>query len=112
MATKSRARRRSTNSNHKSLPFWELRLYVMNWEPRCSAAMANLKELCEQHLAGNYKIHVVDLIKTPRRSQEDQILAIPTVVRRFPLPERRVIGTLSNGEAVAAALGLKAAGAE
>jgi len=103
MATESRPRPRRGKGNHKSFPCWELRLYVMNWEPR-SAAMANLKQLCDQHLLGKYKIHVVDLVKTPHRSQEDQILAIPTLVRRFPLPERRVIGTLSNGEAVAVAL--------
>jgi circadian clock protein KaiB len=84
----------------------------MNWEPRSAAAMANLKQLCEQHLEGKYKIHVVDLIKTPHRSQEDQILAIPTVVRRFPLPEKRVIGTLSNGKAAAVALEMANANSE
>jgi len=112
MGTKSRIRRPSGNVNHKSLLHWELRLYVMNWEPRSAAAMANLKQLCEQYLVGKYKIRVVDLIKTPHRSQEDQILAIPTVVRRSPLPEKRVIGTLSNAEAVAVALEMAGARSE
>ena len=112
MAGKSRASRGSGHGSHKGFSYWELRLYVMNWEPRSAAAIANLKQLCEQHLVGNYKIHIVDLIKTPRRSQEDQILAIPTVVRRFPLPERRVIGTLSDSEAVAAALEMHTASSE
>ena len=107
MARKASTRRGT--AEHKSFPRWELRLYVENWEPRSAAAIVNLKRLCEQHLAGKYKIHVVDLTKTPHRSQEDQILALPTVVRQFPLPERRVIGTLSNAEGVATALGLGAA---
>lgn len=87
---------------------WQLELYVMTWEPRSAAAMANLRQLCDQRLAGTYKIQIVDLAKSPRRCLEDQILAIPTVVRRFPLPEKRVIGTLSNAEAAAAALEMTA----
>jgi circadian clock protein KaiB len=108
MTTKSRAQRGNADIDHKGFPRWELRLYVANWEPRSATAIVNLKRLCEQHLSGRYRIQVVDLLKTPRRSQEDQILAIPTVVRRFPLPERRVIGTLSNEKCVAAALELDA----
>lgn len=83
---------------------WELRLYIADWEPRSAAAMVNLKRLCEEHLLGRYTIEVIDLLKAPQRSHEDQILAIPTLVRRLPLPERRVIGTLSDGPAVAAEL--------
>ena len=110
MAIKSQVRQ-SGNGNHKRHP-WELRLYVVNWGPQSAAAMTNLKQLCEQYLVGKYKIQVVDLLKAPHRSQKDQILAIPTLVRRFPLPERRVIGTLSNGKAVAAALEMDAARSE
>jgi circadian clock protein KaiB len=108
MVTKTRARAKAV-TGHKGFPRWELRLYVENWEPRSAAAIVNLKRLCEQHLPGKYRIQVVDLVKTPHRSHEDQILALPTVVRRLPLPERRVIGTLANAEAVAAALELRAA---
>lgn len=89
---------------HESFERWELRLYIADWEPRSAAAMVNLKRLCEEHLLGRYTIEVIDLLKAPQRSQEDQILAIPTLVRRLPLPERRVIGTLSDGAAVAADL--------
>ncbi len=97
---------------HAPFDRWELTLYVANWEPRSAAAMVNLKRLCEEHLVGRYTIEVIDLLKTPQRSREDQILAIPTVVRRLPLPERRVIGTLSNGAAVAADLELSTADLE
>ena len=94
---------------HEPFDRWELRLYVANSEPRSAAAMVNLKHICEEHLLGRYTIEVIDLLKTPQRSQEDQILAIPTLVRRLPLPERRVIGTLSDGAAVAAELELSTA---
>jgi circadian clock protein KaiB len=94
---------------HVTFEHWELRLYVADWEPRSAAAMVNLKRLCEEHLLGRYTIEVIDLLKAPQRSLEDQILAIPTLVRRLPLPERRVIGTLSNGPAVAADLELPGA---
>jgi circadian clock protein KaiB len=88
---------------------WELRLYVADWEPRSAEAWTNLNDLCEQHLPGLYKIEVVDLIKHPARSREDEILALPTVVRRRPQPEKRAIGCLSNPEKVLAALELRAA---
>lgn len=104
MAANSPASRRGGTGSRKRSAGWELRLYVTSWEPRAAAAMANLKQLCEQRLAGTFKIQIVDLVKSPARCLEDQILAIPTVVRRFPLPEKRVIGTLSNTEAAAAAL--------
>ena len=103
MATKSGTSRRGAATPKRS-PDWQLRLYVTSWEPRSTAAMSYLKTLCDQRLPGTYRIQIVDLVKSPRRSVEDQILAIPTVVRRFPLPERRVIGTLSNADAAAAAL--------
>ena len=109
MATRARPRSRDAGAGHHAFERWHLRLYVLNWEPRSAAAIANLKRLCERHLAGKYEIEVVDLVKTPERSQQDQILAIPTVVRRCPLPERRAIGTLSDAEGVASALEMGAA---
>jgi circadian clock protein KaiB len=77
---------------------WELRLYVAGANPRSVAAFANLKKLCEAHLAGQYRIEVIDLLKTPRLSRDDQIVAIPTLVRSLPTPIRKVIGDLSNTE--------------
>ena len=83
---------------------WNLCLYVTNRTPRSVNAMTNLKKICEEHLAGHYRIEVVDLLKHPERAISDQIVAIPTVVRKLPATIRRVIGDLSNTERVLAAL--------
>jgi circadian clock protein KaiB len=77
---------------------WELRLYVAGQSPRSLTALRNLKKLCEQHLAGKYRIEVIDLLKTPQLSRDDEIVAIPTLVRRLPEPMRKIIGDLSNTE--------------
>jgi circadian clock protein KaiB len=77
---------------------WVLRLFVSNRTPKSVAAFKNLKRMCEEHLAGNYRIEVIDLIEQPLLAREEQIVAIPTVVRRRPLPMRRVVGDLSNTE--------------
>ena len=77
---------------------WELRLYVAGETPRCLAASANLKKMCEQHLPRVYHIEVIDLLENPKLSQGDQILAIPPMVKRFPAPVRKIIGDLSNAE--------------
>lgn len=77
-------------------PPWQLRLYVMDQTPRSVAAFANLKRLCEAHLKGRYRITVIDLLRHPHLAKGDQILAIPTVVRRLPSPVRTLIGTLAN----------------
>ena len=86
---------------------WNLRLYVAGQTPRCLAAFANLKKICEQHLAGTYEIQVVDLLEDPKLSEGDQILAIPTLVRRLPPPVRKIIGDLSNTESVLVGLDLR-----
>lgn len=80
--------------------FWELRLYVAGQTPRSISALANLKKMCEEHLAGRYRIEVIDLVENPQRARSDQILAIPTLVRRLPEPMRKIIGDLSNKERV------------
>lgn len=77
-----------------------LRLYVAGQTPKSLAAIANLKRLCEEHLAGSYVIEVVDLQVTPQLAAGDQIVAVPTLIRRLPPPLRRVIGDLSNAERV------------
>lgn len=77
-----------------------LRLYVAGQTPKSLAAIANLKRLCEEHLAGRYTIEVVDLQVTPQLAAGDQIVAVPTLIRRLPPPLRRVIGDLSNAERV------------
>ena len=73
---------------------WELRLYVAGQTPKSLAAFANLKKICEEHLEGKYHIEVVDLLKNPQLAQGDQILAIPTLVRKLPPPIKKIIGDL------------------
>ncbi len=84
-----------------------LRLYVAGQTPRCVAAFANLKRICEEHLAGQYRIEVIDLRENPRLARGDQILAIPTLVRKLPQPVRKIIGDLSNTERVLVGLDLQ-----
>lgn len=109
MVTKSGEMRRKPTVA-PGVQHWQLRLYVANDEPRGVTALTNLKRMCDQHVSGKYRIQVVDVLKHPQRCQEDQIVAIPTVVRRLPLPEKRLIGTLSSAEGVVAVLELRAAG--
>jgi circadian clock protein KaiB len=75
---------------------WQLRLYVAGQTPRSVAAFANLKRICEEHLAGRYDIEVVDLMKHPQLAAGDQILAIPTLVRKLPQPLRKIVGDLRD----------------
>lgn len=86
---------------------WNLRLYVAGQTPRCIAAFANLKKICETHLAGTYRIEVIDLLQNPKLAQGDQVVAIPTLVRRLPPPVRKIIGDLSNNERVLVGLDLR-----
>ena len=88
---------------------WELRLYVAGQSPKSVAAFANLKKLCEQHLPGRYRIEVVDLIKHPQLAAGDQIVAIPTLVRKLPEPLRKIVGDLSNTERTLVGLQLRPA---
>ncbi len=78
------------------IEIWELRLYVTDHSPKCVLAMENLQRTCEQHLAGRYQIEVVDLLENPRRAADDQILAVPTLVRKLPEPVRKIVGDLSD----------------
>ncbi|HKQ56688.1 MAG TPA: circadian clock KaiB family protein [Candidatus Eisenbacteria bacterium] len=86
---------------------WELRLYVAGKTSRSLAAIANLKKLCEEHLPDRYRIEVVDLLLHPQLAQGDQIVAIPTLVRKLPPPLRKVIGDLSNVERTLVGLQLR-----
>jgi circadian clock protein KaiB len=88
---------------------WELRLYVAGESPRSVAALRNLKKICESHLAGRYSIELVDLLKNPHLSIEDQIVAIPTLVRQLPTPIRKIIGDLSDVERTLVGLQLRPA---
>ena len=86
---------------------WELRLYVAGQTPKSLTAFENLKKICEEHLAGQYHIEVIDLFEQPQLGRGDQILAIPTLVRKLPLPIRKLIGDLSNTERVLVGLDLR-----
>jgi circadian clock protein KaiB len=88
---------------------WDLCLYVAGQTPKSLAAFANLKKLCEEHLAGQYRIEIVDLLKEPHRARTDEVLAIPTLVRKNPPPQRKIIGDLSNTNRTLAGLDLRIA---
>jgi circadian clock protein KaiB len=87
--------------------FWELRLYVAGQTKKSAAALTNLKRYCEEFLKGRYKIEVIDLVKNPQLAEGDQILAIPTLVRKVPEPIRKIIGDLSNQERVLVGLDIR-----
>lgn len=100
---KSKPRARTKRSSKT----YELRLYVAGQTPKSLAAFANLKKICEEHLAGQYSIEVIDLLKHPQLASGDQILAIPTLVRKLPEPIKKIIGDLSNTERVLVGLDIR-----
>ena len=94
----------------KTAESWELRLYVAGQTPKSITALANLKRICEEHLANQYMIEVIDLVRNPQLARKDQILAIPTLVRNLPPPIRKIIGDLSNTEKVLLGLDVRPRG--
>ena len=98
-----------TKEPRKESDIWELRLYVAGQTPKSLAAFANLKRICEEHMAGKYRIEIIDLLENPALAKGDQILAIPTLVRKLPEPVRKIIGDLSNTERVLVGLDLRPA---
>lgn len=104
-APAARARARKTYE-------WNLRLYVAGQTAKSVTALRNLRAICEEHLAGRYHIEVVDLLENPRLARGDQILAIPTLVRKLPEPLKKIIGDLSNTERVLVGLDLRPAGTQ
>jgi len=101
-ATTKRGAPHSNGAKH-----WSLRLYLAGQTPRSLTAFANLKRLCDEYLAGRYDIEIIDLAKHPHLAQNDQIVALPTLVRKLPEPIKRLIGDLSNRERVMIALDLQ-----
>src|SRR5512138_2159435 len=96
-----------TKGKEQEKKLWELRLYVAGQTPNSVRAFANLKKICEEYLAGQYQIEVIDLLVNPQLAQSDQILAVPTLVRKLPEPVRKIIGDLSNTERVLVGLDLR-----
>jgi circadian clock protein KaiB len=97
---------KSGSNGNKST--WKLRLYVAGQTPKSVTAMANLQRICDEHLPGRYAIEIIDLMKNPQLAQGDQILAIPTLVRKLPQPIKRVIGDLSNVQRVLVGMDIQA----
>ena len=95
------------HANGRPAKLWQLRLYVAGQTPKSLTAFANLKRICENHLKDRYHIEVIDLVEQPQLSKGDQILAIPTLVRKLPQPVRKIIGDLSNTESVLVGLDLR-----
>ncbi|HUE83989.1 MAG TPA: circadian clock KaiB family protein [Pyrinomonadaceae bacterium] len=93
-----KSKRAKPARNGAAAETWQLRLYVAGQTPKSIRAFGNLKKLCEEHLADQYTIEIIDLLKNPRLARGDQIVAIPTLVRKLPEPMRKIIGDLSNTE--------------
>jgi circadian clock protein KaiB len=95
------------NARNGDTPVIEMKLYVAGQTPKSLAALSNLNKICKEHLHGKYKLQVIDLVKKPQLAQIDQILAIPTLVRKLPVPIRKIIGDLSDLERVVLVLNFK-----
>jgi circadian clock protein KaiB len=104
---KTRPPRKAKAAAASSPQKWHLRLYVAGQTPRSLAAMVNLKRMCDEHLPGQYVIEVIDLVKNPQLAMGDQIFAIPTLVRLFPEPMKRIIGDLSDATRTLVGLDLR-----
>ena len=104
---RSEPRRSLPHPEAPDLVKWDLRLYIAGRTPKCIAAFSNLQKLCEEHLAGQYRIEVIDLLENTQLAKGDQILAIPTLVRKLPAPIKKIIGDLSNTERVLVGLDLR-----
>lgn len=109
-AKKNRSKATSSlKSDKPSSEIWDLRLYVAGQSPKCVAAVENLKRICAEKLDVEYRIEIVDLLENPQLARGDQILAIPTLVRKLPEPMKKIIGDLSNTERVLVGLDLRPA---
>jgi circadian clock protein KaiB len=104
MATKVKEKKAKTNATEE---IWNLRLYIAGQTPKSITAFANLKKICDEHLAGKYQIEVIDLLKNPQLAKGDQIIAIPTLVRKLPDPIKKIIGDLANTERVLVGLDIR-----
>ena len=104
---KTKTQKRKPVQAEVARAIWDLRLYVAGRTPKSVSAFANLKRICEEHLKGQYHIEVVDLLKQPQLAKGDQILAVPTLVRKLPEPIKKIIGDLSNEERVLVGLDLR-----
>ncbi len=110
MATVTKAKTTRNKAPARRAKEWELRLYVAGQTSKSMTALENLKKICEEHLKGRYHIEVLDLLEHPQLAKGDQIIALPTLVRKLPEPIRKIIGDLSNEERVLVGLQLRSRG--
>ena len=108
--TKTKRRARPRKPTPRKQEVWKLRLYVAGQTPKSLRAFANLKVLCEEHLKGRYQLEVIDLMENPQLARGDQIIAVPTLVRKLPQPVRKIIGDLSNSMQALVGLDLRETG--
>lgn len=104
------ARADQTAADPSAGELWEFKLYVAGQTPRSMSAIGNLKSLCEQYMPGQYRVEIIDLLERPEMAKSDQVVAIPTLVRKLPGPIRRIIGDLSNTDKVLVSLQVKSVG--
>ncbi len=109
MMETTRKKKNNNTAGNFSEEIWTLKLYVAGQTTKSLAAFANLKKICEDHLKGRYRIEVIDLLKNPALAKGDQILALPTLVRKLPQPVKKIIGDLANTERVLVGLDIKPA---
>jgi circadian clock protein KaiB len=107
MKSAKTAKEKASAKKVSTVKKYDLRLYVAGQTPRSLQALSNLKRICEEHLAGNYRVEIIDLLEKPQLAAGDQILAIPTLVRTIPKPARKIIGDLSNTERVLVGLDVR-----
>lgn len=110
MTKRTKTRRKPTaaaGSGEEDLRVWKLRLYIAGHSPKSLTAFSNLKRICEDHLKDQYHLEVIDLSKHPELARKDQILALPTLVRKLPTPMKKIIGDLSDKEKVLVGFDLK-----
>jgi circadian clock protein KaiB len=108
--TRGRPAKRPASGRVRQNTAWNLRLYIAGATPRATSALENLKAICEEHLAGQYRIEVIDLLKHPQLAKGDQIIAVPTLVRHLPPPVKKISGDLSDAERVLVGLDLRRRG--
>jgi len=109
VATKKAVAAKRRPAKKRGADFWQLRLYIAGQTPNSVAAIANLKKICEERLQGRYQIEVIDLLEKPQLAKGDQIVAIPTLVRKLPAPVKKIIGNLSKAERALVGLDLQPA---
>jgi circadian clock protein KaiB len=107
VAKRSAANKKAPAQKPASSEFWAMRLYVAGQSARSTAAIANLRRICDDHIPGRYEIQIIDLLRNPELAKDDQIVAIPTLIKKMPVPVRRIIGDLSATERVVVSLELR-----